>query len=58
MKETRLNQHNPHHQLLIACLADFITSYGYTTRELYQLMDNAKNQLFPALMELERDAKQ
>ena len=55
MKETKLNQHNPHHQILIACLADFVTDYGYTTRELYQLLDNAKNQLWSALSDLENE---
>lgn len=55
MKETKLNQYNPHHRLLIACLADFVTEYGYTTRELYSLLDNAKNQLWSALVELEGD---
>ncbi|WP_100406242.1 hypothetical protein [Bacillus solitudinis] len=58
MDKTKLNQNDPHHQLLIATLAAFVDDFGYTTRELFQLVDHSKNQLWPALREIELEKKE
>lgn len=55
MDKTKLDANNPQHQILIATLANFVTDYGYTTRELFELMNDSQNKLRHALVELEKD---
>jgi len=52
MVETKLNVENNQHKLLIALMAEFVESYGYKPRELYELMRDAENKLFHALVEI------
>lgn len=55
MDKTKLDANNYHHKFLIATLANFVTDYGYTTRELFALMDDSKNKLWSALVEMEKE---
>lgn len=57
MDKTKLNQNNPHHQILIAIMAKFVEDYGYTPRELFQLMEHSKGQLFHALSDIHKESK-
>lgn len=57
MDKTKLNENNPHHQILIAVMAAFVDDYGYSPRELFALMDHAKNQTFHALTEIANENK-
>jgi hypothetical protein len=51
--KTKLDINNKHHQFLIATLTMFVDDYGYTARELYELLDHSKNQLWHALKDIE-----
>lgn len=55
--KTKLDVADHQHQLLISVMATFVDDYGYTPRELYQLMNHAQNQLWPALAEIARERK-
>ena len=55
MVETKLNQNNPHHQLLIAIMSTFVTDYGYHPRQLLELLDDSKSKLFFSLLELHKE---
>lgn len=54
MSKTKLNNNNPTHQLIIGACGRLI-SEGYTAREIIQLLENTKNELFPALRQTEVD---
>jgi hypothetical protein len=55
--KTKLDINNKHHQHLVGILSLFVDEYGYSVRELYQLMDNCQNQLWVALKEIEEEKK-
>jgi hypothetical protein len=55
MDKTKLDTNNPHHQILIATLAMFVDDFGYTTRELFELMNHSQKQLWSALVEMEKE---
>ena len=55
--KTKLNVEDTQHQILISVMATFVDDFGYTPRELYQLMNHAQNQLWPALAEMARERK-
>lgn len=57
MNKTKLDLENKQHQLLIGTMTMFIDDFGYTTRELFELMDDSKKQLWSALMEIEREKR-
>ena len=57
MDKTKLDENNPQHKLLIATLAMFVDDFGYTTRELFELMDHSKKQLWSALIEMEKEKR-
>lgn len=52
MVETKLNQNNPQHRLLIALMASFVDDFGYHPRELFELMDHSKKELYFGLQEI------
>lgn len=53
MNKTKLDVNNPHHQHLIVVLAMFVDDFGYTTRELFELMNDSQKQLWSTLVEIE-----
>lgn len=55
MSKTKLDTNNQQHQILIATLANFVTDYGYTTRELFELVNDSQNKLWHALVDLEKE---
>lgn len=54
--ETKLNLENNHHRVLISIMATFVEDYGYHPRELFELMDYAKKQMFHGLLEMHKEA--
>jgi hypothetical protein len=52
---TKLDANNPQHQLLIATLVAFVDDFNYTPRELLELMDSAKNELYIALQDIYKE---
>ena len=58
MIETKLNPDNPNHQLLIATMVTLVDDYGYHPREVFELLDDAKRQLFHGLMEIYKEVNQ
>jgi len=57
MNKTKLDMNNPQHQILIAVLAKFVDDFGYTTRELFELMNDSQKQLWSGLVEIEKEKK-
>lgn len=55
----KLDENNVHHQMLVGVFAMFVDDYGYSPRELFLLIDDAKLKTFHSLRELhkEREAK-
>jgi hypothetical protein len=51
----KLDINNNHHQILIGFLTMFVDDFGYTTRELFELLDDSKNQLWQSLVEIEKE---
>lgn len=56
MSKTKLDFKNINHQIVISALAGLIDD-GYTAREVLELMEDCKNQLFFALREMEIENK-
>lgn len=55
MNKTKLDINNPHHQMLIGILSMFVDDFGYTTRELFELMNDSQKQLWSALVDIEKE---
>lgn len=45
MDKTKLDMNNQHHQMLVGILSMFVDDWGYTTRELFELMNDSQKQL-------------
>lgn len=56
--KTKLDINNKHHQLLIGTLSMFVDDFGYTTRELFSLMDHSQKQLWHGLKEMEIEKRE
>lgn len=57
MDKTKLDINNKHHQVLIGILTIFVDDWGYTMRELFELMDDSQKQLWHTLKEIELEKK-
>jgi len=57
MDKTKLNVGDHHHQVLIGTLSMFVDDFGYTTRELFALMNDSQKQLWSALVEIEMEKR-
>ncbi|MDQ0412704.1 hypothetical protein [Mesobacillus stamsii] len=57
MDKTKLDINNPHHQLLIGTLSMFVDDFGYTTRELFELMNDSQKQLWSGLVEMGKEKR-
>lgn len=57
MDKTRLDINNPHHQMLIGILTMFVDDFGYHPRELLELLDHAKSQLYFSLVDMYNEKK-
>jgi hypothetical protein len=51
----KVDINNKQHQILIGVLTMFVDDFGYTTRELFELLDDSKNQLWHSLVEIEKE---
>ena len=49
----RLDINNEHHQLIISACANLVMEEGYTAREVMELLESAKGDLWGALQQLE-----
>lgn len=52
MDKTILDLNNPHHKLLVGTLAMFVDDFGYSPRELFQLMEDVKRNTWHAFQEI------
>lgn len=57
MDKTRLDINNPHHQMLIGILTMFVDDFGYHPRELLELLDHTKSQLYFGLVDIYNEKK-
>lgn len=55
MKTIDMNNH--HNQLIVAALAGMVEDEGMTVHEVHQRLEDIKRDTFPALMEIQREAK-
>lgn len=52
MDKTRFNINNPHHQILVGTFSMFIDDFGYSPRELYELIESSKKELWFTFQEM------
>jgi|HigsolmetaAR206D_1030411.scaffolds.fasta_scaffold05370_2 UDP-N-acetylmuramate-alanine ligase len=56
-EKTKFNIKRFEHQLLASAMTVLVDDFGYTPREVFELMDDAKRQLWGALAELANERK-
>ena len=49
----KLDINNEHHQLIISACAGLVMEEGYTAREVLELLESAKSDLWGALKQIE-----
>ena len=49
----KLDMNNKYHQLIVGACANLITEEGYTAREVLELLESAKSDLWSALKQIE-----
>lgn len=54
-KSTRFNRGNIAHQLLVGTLSVLVDDFGYTPRELFELIEDIKHQTWFALQEMSQE---
>ena len=54
----KLDVNNEYHQLIIGACVNLITKEGYTAREVMELLDSAKIDLWDALKQIELEGLQ
>ena len=54
----KLNIKNENHQLIIGACANLVTDEGYTAREVMELLESAKSDLWGALKQLEKETEE
>jgi len=52
------NQDNRNQQLIMGACVNLITDENYTTREVFELLDEIKNNLWSGLNEIEKETKE
>lgn len=57
MKKTVFNAGNVHHQMLAGMLTMFVDDFGYTPRELFELMESIKRETWHALQEIAKEKR-
>lgn len=53
----KLDINNEHHQFIISACADLVMKEGYTAREVMELLESAKSDLWSALKQLEEEVE-
>ena len=51
----KLDINNKYHQLIISACANLVTEEGYTAREVMELLESAKSDLWGALKQIEME---
>ena len=54
----KLDINNEYHQLIIGACANLITEEGYTAREVLELLESSKRDLWSGLKQLEEEVKE
>lgn len=54
----KLDINNEYHQLIIGACANLVTEEGYTAREVMELLESAKGDLWGALNQLEEEIEE
>ena len=54
----KLDINNEYHQLIIGACANLVTEEGYTAREVMELLESAKGDLWGALNQLEEGVEE
>ena len=54
----KLDINNEYHQLIIGACANLITEEGYTAREVLELLESAKSDLWSALKQIEIEVEE
>ena len=54
----KLDINNEYHQLIIGACANLVTEEGYTAREVMELLESAKGDLWGALNQLEEEVEE
>jgi hypothetical protein len=55
--KSKLDIKNPQHQILVGTLSMFIDDFGYSPRELYELIEDSKNKLWFTFQEMANEKK-
>jgi len=55
MNKTKFNLSRYDHQLVACVLTMLVEDFGYTTREVFELLEDAKHQMWYALNELKNE---
>lgn len=54
----KLDINNEYHQLIISACANLVMEEGYTAREVMELLESAKSDLWGALNQLEEEVEE
>ena len=54
-KSTKFDQNNIGHQILVGSMAALVDDFGYTPRELFELIEDAKKQTYFTLLEMSKE---
>lgn len=55
MPKTELDLNNPLHQIIVGTLVSLVENQKYTAREVFELMEDVKNQTFFSLLEIQKE---
>lgn len=55
MPKTKLDLNNPLHQIIVGTLVSLVENQKYTAREVFELMEDVKNQTFFSLLEIQKE---
>lgn len=55
VKTTRFDSNNIGHQILVGTLAALVDDFGYTPRELFELIEDVKKQTYFTLLEMSKE---
>jgi len=57
MSKQRMDRNKLSHQMVIAGLCGMVEDDGLTMHEAFEVLEDIKRQIFPALMEMQRERK-
>lgn len=54
-KSKKFDENNIGHQILVGTIAALVDDFGYTPRELFELIEDVKKQTFFTLLEMSKE---